>query len=217
MSARGPGGRCATWCRTPWRATSSVTGCMMRAGGVRELPATGVLGAAARAEQFDLRGTGETGLSLAYNRACYTAARRGADAPALQRAGVQPGVPPRARRRLRHRLLDRLVRLARRGATRAWTSPQVSVDRLAARYPDAALRARRRERRRARRAIRPRERLRRALPRHRRRASGQAAVRCSPAAVAPGRAPARHRRVLRPRLAWPSTTSMRPARALSSR
>ena len=23
------------------------------------------------AEQFDLRGTGETGLSLAYNRACY--------------------------------------------------------------------------------------------------------------------------------------------------
>ena len=31
-------------------------------------------------EQFDLRGTGETGLSLAYNRACYALRRRVLDA-----------------------------------------------------------------------------------------------------------------------------------------
>ncbi len=39
------------------------------------------------AEQFDLRGTGETGLSLAYNRACYEL-RAGVLTQALQAAGV---------------------------------------------------------------------------------------------------------------------------------
>ena len=39
--------------------------------------------------QFDLRGTGETGLSLAYNRACYTL-RREVLARALREAGFDP-------------------------------------------------------------------------------------------------------------------------------
>ncbi len=43
-------------------------------------------------EQFDLRGTGETGLSLAYNRACY--ALRHA---VLQRTLAEAGVDPRGR------------------------------------------------------------------------------------------------------------------------
>jgi SAM-dependent methyltransferase len=41
------------------------------------------------AEHFDLRGTGETGLSLAYNRACYEL-RREVLARALREAGVDP-------------------------------------------------------------------------------------------------------------------------------
>lgn len=40
-------------------------------------------------EQFDLRGTGEPGLSLAYNRACYTLRREVLDA-ALAAAGFDP-------------------------------------------------------------------------------------------------------------------------------
>ncbi len=40
------------------------------------------------AEQFDLRGTGETGLSLAYNRACY-ALRAEVLSRALRAAGVR--------------------------------------------------------------------------------------------------------------------------------
>jgi SAM-dependent methyltransferase len=40
-------------------------------------------------EQFDLRGTGETGLSLAYNRACYTL-RRIVLARALEVAAIDP-------------------------------------------------------------------------------------------------------------------------------
>ncbi|MBI3538891.1 MAG: class I SAM-dependent methyltransferase, partial [Candidatus Eisenbacteria bacterium] len=44
-------------------------------------------------EQFDLRGTGETGLSLAYNRACY--ALRG---ETLDRALAVQGLDPRGRR-----------------------------------------------------------------------------------------------------------------------
>lgn len=39
--------------------------------------------------QFDLRGTGETGLSLAYNRACYQLRREALDR-ALSEAGVDP-------------------------------------------------------------------------------------------------------------------------------
>ncbi len=84
-------------------------------------------------EQFDLRGTGETGLTLAYNRACY-ALRADVLTAALQRAGVSP----RGRR-----VLDVGC------GTGFWTEyyvsrgadytgldiAQVSVDRLAARYP----------------------------------------------------------------------------------
>jgi SAM-dependent methyltransferase len=40
-------------------------------------------------DQFDLRGTGETGLSLAYNRACYDLRRR-VLARALEEAGIEP-------------------------------------------------------------------------------------------------------------------------------
>lgn len=41
-------------------------------------------------EQFDLRGTGETGLPLAYNRACYALRRRVLDRT-LAEAGIDPG------------------------------------------------------------------------------------------------------------------------------
>ena len=44
-------------------------------------------------EQFDLRGTGETGLSLAYNRACYRLR-----AATLTHALAQAGLAPRGRR-----------------------------------------------------------------------------------------------------------------------
>jgi len=47
-------------------------------------------------EQFDLRGTGETGLSLAYNRACYELRRT-----VLDRALREAGFDPRG-----HRVLD---------------------------------------------------------------------------------------------------------------
>jgi SAM-dependent methyltransferase len=43
-------------------------------------------------EQFDLRGTGEPGLSLAYNRACYTLRRR-----VLDRALAEAGFDPRGK------------------------------------------------------------------------------------------------------------------------
>jgi SAM-dependent methyltransferase len=43
-------------------------------------------------EQFDLRGTGETGLSLAYNRACYALRRR-----VLERTLAESGVDPAGR------------------------------------------------------------------------------------------------------------------------
>jgi SAM-dependent methyltransferase len=45
------------------------------------------------AEQFDLRGTGETGLSLAYNRACYELRRE-----VLERALRDAGIAPAGRR-----------------------------------------------------------------------------------------------------------------------
>lgn len=85
-------------------------------------------------EQFDLRGTGETGLSLAYNMACY---RLRADvlSSALQRAAMSPN---------NRRVLDVGC------GTGFWTEyyvsrgahytgvdiAQVSVDRLAARYTE---------------------------------------------------------------------------------
>jgi len=84
--------------------------------------------------QFDLRGTGETGLSLAYNLACYRL-RAEVLATCLQRAGLLPGG---------RRVLDIGC------GTGFWTEwyvsrgahytgvdiAQVSVDRLAARYPE---------------------------------------------------------------------------------
>ena len=85
-------------------------------------------------EQFDLRGTGETGLSLAYNKACY---RLRADVltAALERACMTPN---------NRRVLDVGC------GTGFWTDyyvsrgahytgldiAQVSVDRLAERYPE---------------------------------------------------------------------------------
>jgi 2-polyprenyl-3-methyl-5-hydroxy-6-metoxy-1,4-benzoquinol methylase len=84
-------------------------------------------------EQFDLRGTGETALSLAYNRACY-ALRAEVVGAALARAGVSP----RGRR-----VLDvgcgtgfwTDFYVARGADYTGLDIAQVSVDRLAARYP----------------------------------------------------------------------------------
>jgi len=84
------------------------------------------------AEQFDLRGTGETGLSLDYNRACYALR-----AEVLTRALVSAGVSP-----LGARVLDVgcgtgfwTEYYAARGARYTGVDiAQVSVDRLAARY-----------------------------------------------------------------------------------
>ena len=86
------------------------------------------------AEQFDLRGTGETGLSLEYNRACY-ALRALVLQNCLERAGLLPSG---------RRVLDVGC------GTGFWTEfyvsrgahytgvdiAQVSVDRLAERYPE---------------------------------------------------------------------------------
>jgi len=85
------------------------------------------------AEQFDLRGTGETGLPLAYNRACYTL-RAEVLTAALARAGVSPSAA---------RVLDVgcgtgfwTEYYSTRGARYTGVDiAQVSVDRLAARYP----------------------------------------------------------------------------------
>ncbi|MCE9628130.1 MAG: class I SAM-dependent methyltransferase [Candidatus Eisenbacteria bacterium] len=85
-------------------------------------------------EQFDLRGTGETGLSLAYNKACYQL-RADVLTGALQRAGMAPN---------NRRVLDIGC------GTGFWTDyyvsrgahytgvdiAQVSVDRLAQRYTE---------------------------------------------------------------------------------
>jgi SAM-dependent methyltransferase len=85
-------------------------------------------------DQFDLRGTGETGLSLQYNRACYALRAEVLEA-ALVRAGLLPGG---------RRVLDVgcgtgfwTEFYVRRGAHYTGVDiAQVSVDRLAARYPD---------------------------------------------------------------------------------
>jgi 2-polyprenyl-3-methyl-5-hydroxy-6-metoxy-1,4-benzoquinol methylase len=84
-------------------------------------------------EQFDLRGTGETALSLAYNKACY-ALRAEVVGAALARASVSP----RGRR-----VLDvgcgtgfwTEFYVARGADYTGLDIAQVSVDRLAARYP----------------------------------------------------------------------------------
>ena len=86
------------------------------------------------ADQFDLRGTGETGLSLAYNKACY-ALRAEVLTSALAQAGMRPDG---------RRVLDvgcgtgfwTQYYAARRADYTGVDIAQVSVDRLAERYPD---------------------------------------------------------------------------------
>lgn len=88
------------------------------------------------AEQFDLRGTGEPGLSLAYNRACYALR-----AEVLDRALATAGFSPRGRR-----VLDVgcgtgfwTAYYTQRGAQ--YTGLDIaptSIERLSKAYPDAA-------------------------------------------------------------------------------
>lgn len=87
------------------------------------------------AGQFDLRGTGETGLSLAYNRACY-ALRAGVVRRALRRAGMDPAG---------RRVLDvgcgtgfwTAFYLARGAHYTGLDIAPTSVERLAASHPEA--------------------------------------------------------------------------------
>jgi SAM-dependent methyltransferase len=86
-------------------------------------------------EQFDLRGTGETGLSLAYNQACYALRRHVLDR-ALAEAGVHPqGI----------RVLDvgcgtgffTAYYLSRGAKVTGLDIAPTSVERLARRHPEA--------------------------------------------------------------------------------
>ena len=87
------------------------------------------------AEQFDLRGTGETGLSLAYNRACYALR-----AQVLTRALRAAGTDPRGRS-----VLDvgcgtgffTAYFLARGARVTGVDIAPTSVERLRARFPEA--------------------------------------------------------------------------------
>jgi SAM-dependent methyltransferase len=87
------------------------------------------------AEHFDLRGTGETGLSLAYNRACY-ALRRDVLDRALRDAGIDPAG---------QRVLDvgcgagffTAYYLARGARVTGIDITPTSVERLTARHPEA--------------------------------------------------------------------------------
>jgi len=89
-------------------------------------------------EQFDLRGTGETGLSLAYNRACYELRRH-----VLDRALAEAGVDPRGRR-----VLDvgcgtgffTAHYLSRGAQVTGLDIAPTSVERLRERHPEAAFR-----------------------------------------------------------------------------
>jgi SAM-dependent methyltransferase len=84
-------------------------------------------------EQFDLRGTGETGMSVAYNRACYELRRE-----VLDRALAVAGVDPRGRS-----VLDvgcgtgfwTAYYLARGATYTGLDIAATSVDRLQRRYP----------------------------------------------------------------------------------
>jgi SAM-dependent methyltransferase len=86
-------------------------------------------------EQFDLRGTGETGLSLAYNRACYALRRE-----VLERALAREGLDPRGRT-----VLDVGCGtgfwtdwyLAHGAAVTGLDIAPTSVERLRARFPSA--------------------------------------------------------------------------------
>ena len=87
-------------------------------------------------EQFDLRGTGQTGLSLAYNRACYALRRE-----VLTRALEAEGFDPRGRR-----VLDvgcgtgffTAYYLARGAALTGIDIAPTSIATLSARHPGAA-------------------------------------------------------------------------------
>jgi SAM-dependent methyltransferase len=87
------------------------------------------------AEQFDLRGTGETGLSLAYNRACYALRRE-----VLDRALREQRFDPRGRR-----VLDvgcgtgyfTAYYLGRGGLVTGMDITATSVARLGERHPEA--------------------------------------------------------------------------------
>jgi len=87
------------------------------------------------AEHFDLRGTGETGLSLAYNRACYELRRL-----VLDRALAAAGVDPRGRA-----VLDvgcgtgffTAYYLARGATVTGLDIAPTSIERLRARHPEA--------------------------------------------------------------------------------
>jgi SAM-dependent methyltransferase len=86
-------------------------------------------------EQFDLRGTGETGLSLAYNEACYDLRRR-----VLDRVLAAAGLDPRGRD-----VLDvgcgtgffTAYYLARGAKLTGVDIAPTSVERLSARHPEA--------------------------------------------------------------------------------
>ncbi len=86
-------------------------------------------------DQFDLRGTGETGLSLAYNRACYELRRT-----VLDRALRESGVDPRDRT-----VLDvgcgtgffTAYYLGRGARVTGLDLAPTAIERLAKRHPDA--------------------------------------------------------------------------------
>ena len=86
-------------------------------------------------EQFDLRGTGETGLSLAYNRACYSLRQR-----VLTHALGEAGIDPRGRA-----VLDvgcgtgffTAYYLARGARVTGLDIAPTSIERLSARHPEA--------------------------------------------------------------------------------
>lgn len=86
-------------------------------------------------EHFDLRGTGETGLPLEYNRACYDLRRR-----VLDRALREAGMDPRGRR-----VLDvgcgtgffTAYYLGRGARVTGMDIAPISVERLRARHPEA--------------------------------------------------------------------------------
>ena len=87
------------------------------------------------AEQFDLRGTGQTGLSLAYNRACYALRRL-----VLDRALREAGCDPRGKR-----VLDvgcgtgffTAYYLGRGAEVTGIDIAPTSIERLRARHPEA--------------------------------------------------------------------------------